>query len=193
MATVEISVEDFRECTLPFVAVEGGAADHWYRYDAHHKPSWPVVFVLFGPVGWFVMIVAFLGLERKVTGYLPSTVAAQERLSTARWRAVSMAAACVAGVAGLTWLMAATGLWQLTLPPLLVALGALGWFGAEAWSPRGAVGLKLSRSGTTVELREVDPDFVDAYRRYRARLAAQRRALAADDGGLRRSGRESAR
>lgn len=179
MATAEIRSEDFRERSMPMVCVvDGGPADAWYRFCVVRRAWWPLWLVLLGPVGLIVGLVLVAVLDRKVWGALPSTEAAQARLRRARRRnATLFAVTCVAVVA------AVVGLSQVDAA-LAVAVGVAGMvaFGAAAAAaarPAGAPDLRLQPDGT-IEVRHASGAFAEAYRTYRARLAADRRAVATD-------------
>jgi len=177
MARLAVRVEDFEDGAFaPVCVATGGAADRAYARRASYRPSWPVVFILLGPIGWIVMLVAAAGTERTVTGELPMADAAHARLRQARrtqWRRgveVGVAAVVLTVVlavldhGGAALLVGAAG---------LVAAGAFWTAGSQ---PKGTVSATLSRNGRTVELTGVADEFVDRYQRQEADRRARRAA-----------------
>jgi hypothetical protein len=177
-----VRVDDFEDGALPAVCVASGEpSDGWYRMRAAYKPSWPVAFILLGPIGCIVMLVVAAGLERHVDGHVPFCDAAYQRLRTARRRftqlAIEVVSAAVVALALLVWI-GRPGV-GLTLGVIgLVVGGGLAVVGSQ---PPGSVRVRLARNGRSVDVVNASAAFVVRYREQQARYQAnRRRAVIAD-------------
>jgi hypothetical protein len=183
MARIAVRVDDFEDGALPAVCVATGQpSDGWYRTRATYKPSWPVVFIVLGPIGWIVMLVVAAGLERHVDGHLPFTREEYERQRAARRRftqlAIEVVTAAVVALAVLVWL--GNPIVGLVLAVFGLVLG--GGFAVLGSQPHGSVRVRLARNGRSVDVVNASTAFVVRCREQQARhQAARRRAVS---GGL---------
>jgi hypothetical protein len=176
MAKIEVRVEDFRDGALPRVCVATGArADRLYAMKASYKPSWPIVFILLGPVGWLVMLVAAVGLQRSVDGYLPWSDAVQTSAAASRRRSTRHALEALAIGAVLVAALIVAGHGFVAFVAGAVAVVAVGAFAIMASRPAGSVGVRLDRNSTFVVVSDAAPDFVESYwRQEQLRLDTRR-------------------
>jgi hypothetical protein len=180
MARLTVRVDDFEDGAFPRVCVSSGdPADRPYELTASYKPSWPVVFLLLGPIGWVIMLVAALGTERKVTGTLPMSDVRHARMCQARRTQRRHALEVVGLTIALAAVLTVLDLGTATIVVVAIGIVATGAFWTASAAPKGSVGIKLSRNGRTVELTDVADAFADRYREQEARRRAEREREAA--------------
>ena len=176
---MSVRIEDFEDGALPrLCASSGESADRLYAMTAAYKPSWPVVFVVLGPVGWIVMLVVAAGSDRRVTGYVPFADVAQQQMRSRRWAnwrhaLEAFGASALAGV-----LLGVAHLGVAAVGVALVGLLATSGFWAAGARPRGSIGVKLARNGRSVEFSDVSPAFARRYHDQESQRLAARQALA---------------
>ena len=175
MARVDVRVDDFEDGALPRVCASSGApADGLYKVEATYKPSWPAVFIVLGPIGWLVMLVAAAGNTRRVTGLVPFADAAHQRMVRVRWvnwrRALEVAAGTVVGVVLLALLNQTTVAIVVAFVGVAVTIG----FWVAGSRPPGSVGVKLARNGRSIEMVNVSDAFIAGYREQEVRRRAVR-------------------
>ena len=178
MADVRLRIDDFEDGMLPPVCVSSGAPTATqYIVRAHRQPWWPLVFLVLGPVGLPIALVALVGTHRSVSGSLPFDDEVQR--TSAASRRVRSSGAILAFVLTVATVLVAAGAGSTTAAVVAGLVGALTtvafWVAAER--PRGSVGLQLSREGRWVVARGVSPVFVGAYERQEQARRATRRGL----------------
>ncbi len=181
MATVDVRVDDFEDGALPRIcAASGVAADRPYGMRACYRPSWPVIFILLGPLGWLIMLVVAAGTERRVDGSLPFADTAYDRTRSARRSALIHLGEVVVLTVGFLVLFGWLGSGRSQVGALVVGLVVGGACAVRASQPPGSVAVKLSRNQRHVTLRDVAPEFAAAYADQEARRVARRLADPSD-------------
>jgi hypothetical protein len=164
MAEVVVRVEDFEDGVVPpWCVATGEDGGRLRRADARYEPGWPLVFLVFGPVGFVVALFAISALTRRVDGFLPLTDAAVQRLDRSRRTALTLlGGTVVVTVCGMVALFSAEA-W-----PAMWAVGTLGAaaIALAVWRvarPAGSVTAHLERNFRTVRLKGVHERFAVAY------------------------------
>ena len=116
MATIELRVDDFEDGVLPRVCASSGEpadglvpvpGDAW-------RLAWPVLLLLFGPIGFVAMVVVMALLHGHVDGWLPlsdrahaGSRACRRRRAPCTWPRCSSSVGVVALLAWFEWITAA--------------------------------------------------------------------------------------
>jgi len=178
MAGVELRRDDYEDGVLPQVCVFTGApaevlVEHRSRQGAG---AWIVLLLLLGPVGVLAMLVVDRMLQVEARGLLPMTHAALAERTAARrrWNVVALAGA-VAVAAGLAVALTA-GAEVRGVGLVAAGIGVIVAVGAWAAPAFTGVTGRPDRTGRTVRLSGVAPEFARAYRAQDERRAEVRRA-----------------
>lgn len=170
MDRIRIRVEDFEDGVLPNLCIATGRpADGCSKAVAITGLGWGVLLPVLGAlvlnIGGFVAGLVILSLmTRRVQGLLPWTHAASEVSRQARRHRWILAAATAAVTAGAAALAFIAGSLQVMLVSAIIGGLVVGGLALSANSPPGSVKLRLESNGRWVEVRNVSPDFVAAYR-----------------------------
>jgi hypothetical protein len=164
VAQVTVRVEDFEDGAFPMVCVASGVpVERRRQATARYEPRWPAVFLLLGPVGIVITLVAAIALARTVDGWVPMDERLAGRGDEERRRALIAAAVLTGVTVGAMALVAAAG--SSSLPLLVLAAGvvAVGVALYRAFSAPGAVHARFAPNGRTVTMTRVHADFAEAY------------------------------
>jgi hypothetical protein len=168
---------DFEDGTLPRIcAATGDEATRLYRIRARHDPAWPYLLIFAGPIGWIAMLVIAASLGRELSGYLPLSDAAHERMVRSRQTRMQFTLGALVGVVVTAFSLAVLG-----RGPAAVVVGVIGLLvaavgGLAAMRPAGSIGASPNPNGRTVDLTGVSRRFVESYHHQEARRRADRQA-----------------
>jgi hypothetical protein len=164
MAEVSLRVDDFENGVLPpMCASRGVTPARPRRLRASYQPTWPLVFVLLGPVGLLIAFVAMVGMTRHVDGWLPRSDEVVERGK--RSRSAAFTAVCIVAATSLIGVLALMSVGARSPALLVGALGVVAVVAAlwRAGHPRGHIPARLTANGRRVILRNIDQVFAAAY------------------------------
>lgn len=181
MATIELRVDDFEDGVLPRTCASSGApADGLYRLRATRSAAWPVVLLVFGPIGAVATVVLLVLLHGHVDGWLPMSDQAHAAVRAARRAAVRRLVEVVVAVAGIVALLAWQGWTTALVVVVLAGAVSVGFCVATVFQPPGSLGLRWARNGRIVTVKDASDEFVAAYREQEARRVRRRAAEVAD-------------
>jgi MFS family permease len=143
--------------------VSGVPVERRRRATARYEPRWPAVFLLLGPVGIVVTLVAAIALARTVEGLVPMDERLAGRGDEERRRALITAAALTGATVAVMVLVSGAGSSLLTLSVLAAGVVAVGVALFRAFRAPGAVHARFAPNGRTVTMTRVHPDFAEAY------------------------------
>lgn len=177
MGSVDVRRDDYEDGVLPLVCVYTGQpaevlVDHRSQKRAG---AWVLLLLLLGPVGLVAILVVDRMMQVQASGCLPASRRALDdrRRAQGRWNA---AAVCglVALAAGVAIVVAGPALGPLG--GVLIGAGfvaaVLSFFAPAITGVRG----RPDRTGRTVSLHRVAPEFATAYLAQDMQRAAKRRA-----------------
>ena len=165
MADVVVFVDDYVQGTLPDVCVMTGESttSTLVNHTPIDRPSpgWYVL-ILLGPIGWLILLAVVIGSHRStLTGSIPMTQTAYQRIAPPRWWPYVAAGAGVGGIGSLaTGYFAPAEMLGAALTGSLVCLTA--WLAIRALRDRRAPSVALDASRRWVTLRGVHPAFAAA-------------------------------
>jgi hypothetical protein len=177
VARVAVRVVDFEDSAFPrLCASTGDEATRLYRMPARHDPWWPFLLVLAGPIGWVLMIVVVASVRRELSGYVPFSDAAHERMVESRRTRMQFTLGALVGVVVTGFSLAAMGRGSTAVVVGLIGLvvAAVGWMAAGR--PAGSISVSLNPNGRTVDLIGVSRRFSECYQDQEARRRAERQA-----------------
>ena len=177
MARVAVRVVDFEDGALPRVcASTGDEATVLREIRALHHPWWPLLLFFLGPIGWIVALVVASSVSRELSGWVPFSEAANQRMSQSRRTRNQFALGALIGTVVTCLSLALMGRGRVALFVGLIGLlvAAIGWLAAAR--PAGSIGASLNPNGRTVDLTGVSARFGERYQDQEARRRAERQA-----------------
>lgn len=177
MARVAVRVVDFEDGVLPRVCVStGDEATLLREMRALHRPWWPLLLILLGPIGWILALVIASSVSRELSGWVPFSEAANERMKQSRRTRLRFALGALVGAIVTGFSLAVMGRDSAALVVGLIGLvvAAVGWLAAG--QPAGSISVSLNPNGRTVDLTWVSRRFSESYQDQEARRRDARQA-----------------